>query len=154
MLRASCSSLQLTEVAQEEQLEARAKALAAEESDDERGSPKHSKSARAYAKTYKPGPPLVPALIVERIMTYIGKVIIRKKPDFVHMLCKYWSLKREARRGAPLLKRLHLEPWTAFNNAKTYSEEEKGKKLEVGIHYRHPLHHLNTRTPVPTKTAR
>lgn len=48
------------------------------------------------------------------------------------MACKYWSLKREARRGAPLLKRLHLEPWTA-NAGKLLSEEEKMLKLEVRI---------------------
>jgi NuA3 HAT complex component NTO1 len=92
---------------------------------------KLSKSARAYAKTYKPGPPLVPALIVDRIMHYIGKVTIRKKADFILMMCRYWSLKREARRGAPLLKRLHLEPWTASAGNKVHSEEEKAMKLEV-----------------------
>jgi NuA3 HAT complex component NTO1 len=140
-------------VIQNEQLEARAKALEMEGSEDESGSPKHSKSARAYAKTYKPGPPLVPALIVERISTYISKVIIRKKVDFLHMMCKYWSLKREARRGAPLLKRLHLEPWTAFNNAKTYSEEEKGKKLEVRIYHPQLMLPLDIPAVVSTKTA-
>jgi NuA3 HAT complex component NTO1 len=112
-------------------------ALAAEED----GGPTHnenninklSKSARAYAKTYKPGPPLVPSLIVDRIMNYIGKVIIRKKYDFVLLMCKYWSLKREARRGAPLLKRLHLEPWTASASMKVQTDEEKGMKLDVRI---------------------
>ena len=141
-------------VVQKEQLEARAKAFEKEGSEDEPGSPKHSKSARAYAKTYKPGPPLVPALIVERILTYITKVIIRKKVDFLHMMCRYWSLKREARRGAPLLKRLHLEPWTAFNNAKTYSEEEKSKKLEVRIHRHYLLHSFDIYAVVPPKTPR
>jgi hypothetical protein len=90
-----------------------------------------SKSARAYAKTYKTGPPLVPALIVDRIMQYIAKVSVRKKQEFVLLMCKYWSLKREARRGAPLLKRLHLEPWTASAAVKHQSEEEKALKLEV-----------------------
>jgi len=92
---------------------------------------KLSKSARAYAKTYKPGPPLVPSLVVDRIMNYIGKVTLRKKSDFVLLMCKYWSLKREARRGAPLLKRLHLEPWTASTGLKVQTDEEKGMKLEV-----------------------
>jgi NuA3 HAT complex component NTO1 len=32
-----------------------------------------------------------------------------KKKDLVEKVGRYWSLKREARRGAPLLKRLHLE---------------------------------------------
>jgi NuA3 HAT complex component NTO1 len=66
-------------------------------------------------------------------MLYIGKIIIRKKPEFIHMMCKYWSLKREARRGAPLLKRLHLEPWTASTGNKQQTEEEKAMKLEVSV---------------------
>ncbi|KIJ65462.1 hypothetical protein HYDPIDRAFT_88395 [Hydnomerulius pinastri MD-312] len=112
-----------------EQAEARLKAL---EIDGVSSSPnsKLSKSARAYAKTYKTGPPLVPHIIVERILNYITKINVRKKPEFVYMVCKYWSLKREARRGAPLLKRLHLEPWTASNVGKVQTEEEKALKLE------------------------
>lgn len=112
-----------------EQAEARLKALAA---DGVMSSPssKLSKSARAYAKTYKTGPPLVPQIIVDRILNYITKITIRKKPEFIYMVCKYWSLKREARRGAPLLKRLHLEPWTASNVGKVQTEEEKALKLE------------------------
>ena len=90
-----------------------------------------SKSARAYAKTYKPGPPLVPAIVVDRIMLYTDKLKYRKKIDFVRMLCRYWSLKREARRGAPLLKRLHLEPWTASAGAKVQTEEDKLMRLDV-----------------------
>lgn len=73
---------------------------------------KSSKAARAYARTYKTGPPLVPQYIVERVMNYIAKVQLRKKVQVVLIICKYWSLKREARRGAPLLKRLHLEVWS------------------------------------------
>ncbi|KAI0924329.1 hypothetical protein AcW1_006473 [Taiwanofungus camphoratus] len=118
-----------------EQQEIRASALAAEEGecealDDKLHSPKSSKTARAYAKTYKPGPPLVPHIIVERIMQYIGKVGIRHKREFVLLVCKYWSLKREARRGAAFLKRLHLEPWTASSGGMQQTDEEKAIKLE------------------------
>lgn len=70
--------------------------------------PKSSKSARAYSKKYSLGPPLVPQLISDKLEAYYKKHF-RQKPHFVHLVCKYWSLKREARRGAPLLKRLHLE---------------------------------------------
>ena len=96
-------------------------------------SPKSSKTARAYAKTYKLGPPLVPAIIVSQILQYIHKIIVRKKPEFVEMVARYWSLKREARRGAPLLKRLHLEPWTVSAAIRNQTDDEKTKKLEVRI---------------------
>ena len=90
------------------------------------------KTAWAYAGAYKLGPPLVPVIIaVRRIMEYIGKATIRKKLDFVHLVCRYWSLKREARRGAPLLKRLHLEPWTAGAVGKVLTDEEVAMKLQV-----------------------
>ncbi|KAF9241390.1 PHD-zinc-finger like domain-containing protein [Melanogaster broomeanus] len=112
-----------------EQAEARLNALAHDGVSSGLGS-KLSKSARAYAKTYKTGPPSVPQIIVDRILNYVTKINVRKKPEFVHMVCKYWSLKREARRGAPLLKRLHLEPWTASNVGKMQTEEEKTLKLE------------------------
>ncbi|KAJ3565446.1 hypothetical protein NP233_g7624 [Leucocoprinus birnbaumii] len=115
-----------------ERQEAREAALAAEESNEDDVDEMNvaSKSARAYAKTYRTGPPLVPALIVNRIVSYIAKVTLRKKPEFVNTLCRYWSLKREARRGAPLLKRLHLEPWTATAGSKPRSDQEKMMKLE------------------------
>lgn len=119
-----------TTLAQKEQAEARLKAFDADGTTSSPNS-KLSKSARAYAKTYKTGPPLVPQIIVDRILNYITKITIRKKTEFIYMVCKYWSLKREARRGAPLLKRLHLEPWTASNIGKVQTEEEKALKLEA-----------------------
>ncbi|EGN97037.1 hypothetical protein SERLA73DRAFT_58213 [Serpula lacrymans var. lacrymans S7.3] len=122
-----------------EQQETRFTALAADGMDGDSNDPKTSKSARAYAKTYKTGPPLVPNIIVERILHYIAKVNIRKKTDFITLVCKYWSLKREARRGAPLLKRLHLEPWTASNANKQQTEVEKAAKLDLLRRFRKDL---------------
>lgn len=68
-----------------------------------------SKSARAHAKSYTSGPPLVPGIIVASILQYVHKVKLRRMREYVEKICRYWSLKREARRGAPLLKRLYLE---------------------------------------------
>ncbi|KAG9018262.1 nuA3 HAT complex component nto1 [Tulasnella sp. 427] len=99
------------------------------------------KAARAHSSKFTGigGPPLVPNLIIERILSYIHKTRILKKPLFVIAVAKYWSLKRESRRGAPLLKRLHLEPWTASSTSKQQTDEEKAKKLENLIRLRKDL---------------
>ena len=73
----------------------------------------------------------MPSLILSRILQYINKIVIRKRSEFVEHVCRYWSLKREVRRGAPLLKRLHLEPWTASAGSRVQTDEEKVAKLEV-----------------------
>ncbi|KIM39576.1 hypothetical protein M413DRAFT_447053 [Hebeloma cylindrosporum] len=124
----------------QEQQDARAAALLLDET-HQRAAPNTqlSKSARAYAKTYKPGPPLVPHIITERILKYVNRIKIWKKTETVWQLCRYWSLKREARRGAPLLKRLHLEPWTAAAGTKVLSEEEKLMKLDQLVRLRQDL---------------
>ncbi|KAF7309481.1 Bromodomain containing protein [Mycena indigotica] len=131
-----------------EQAQLREEALKEEEEQEaaDYSNAKLAKSARAYAKTYKPGPPLVPASILERIQIYVNRVNIRKKPEFLAMMCRYWSLKREARRGAPLLKRLHLEPWTASTNTNMDGEEEKQMKLEQLQHLRTDLEALRNLT--------
>lgn len=127
---------------QKEQQEIREKALEAErEKFNHNDSSPASKSARAYATTYTSGPPLVPALVVDSVMQYIAKINVRRKLEFVLLVCKYWSLKREGRRGAPLLKRLHLEPWTASNsgNGSGCSEEDNLQKLDVSVHLLDPI---------------
>ncbi|KAH9962699.1 hypothetical protein BC827DRAFT_1197683 [Russula dissimulans] len=126
-----------------ERLEARAEALKAEAA-SEHSEAKSSKSARAYAKTYKPGPPVVPSLILSRILQYINKIVIRRRSEFVELACRYWSLKREVRRGAPLLKRLHLEPWTASASSRIQTEEEKVTKLELTKRLRKDLADVRT----------
>ncbi|KAJ9112141.1 hypothetical protein QFC20_002322 [Naganishia adeliensis] len=98
-----------------------------------------SKSARAHAKSYTSGPPLVPGIIVASILQYVHKVKLRRMREYVEKICRYWSLKREARRGAPLLKRLYLEPWTASNQSKEQTDAEKARKLEYLIKVRNDL---------------
>jgi len=87
---------------------------------------KTKKSARAYAKTYLPPPPLVPAKILGDIAEYVAKMPGRKKKELIELVGRYWSLKREARRGAPLLKRLHLE--VSISSTKMRGREKGGPR--------------------------
>lgn len=101
--------------------------------------PGRKKSARAYKKSYRAGPTLVPAFVLNRVLDHISKIQVRKKPQLTVQIAKYWSLKREARRGAPLLKRLHLEPWTATTSNKEQSDAERVKKLQFLLRLREDL---------------
>ena len=55
------------------------------------------------------GAPIVPQVVVAAVDTALMRFTIRKRKEFVAEACKYWTLKREARRGASLLKRLQLQ---------------------------------------------
>ncbi|CAG8596661.1 13202_t:CDS:10 [Dentiscutata erythropus] len=100
-----------------------------------------SKSARAYNRSYMETAIVAPAIITDRLLPVLSmhKGQLRKKQELIATICKYWSLKRESRRGAPLLKRLHLEPWTASASAHKQSEEEKMAKYAAMLDLRKDL---------------
>jgi NuA3 HAT complex component NTO1 len=55
------------------------------------------------------GAPVVPQTVYSNVENSLARFGVRKRKDFVAEACKYWTLKREARRGAALLKRLQLQ---------------------------------------------
>ncbi|KAH7126845.1 hypothetical protein B0J11DRAFT_287623 [Dendryphion nanum] len=55
------------------------------------------------------GAPVVPQAVYHNVENTLIRFSIRKRKEFVQEACKYWTLKREARRGAALLKRLQLQ---------------------------------------------
>lgn len=55
------------------------------------------------------GAPIIPAALFDSIEISLQRFTIRKRKDFAAEACRYWTLKREARRGAALLKRLQLQ---------------------------------------------
>lgn len=70
------------------------------------------KAAMAHQHHYSAGAPIAPDYILtklENIKCVRNASMLRKRAQLVSSICRYWSLKRESRRGAPLLKRLHLE---------------------------------------------
>lgn len=55
------------------------------------------------------GAPVIPEVILKSIEDSLVRFSVQKKKEYVSEICKYWTLKREARRGAALLKRLQLQ---------------------------------------------
>lgn len=55
------------------------------------------------------GAPVIPQLLYDSVESSLGRFAIRRRKEFAAEACKYWTLKREARRGASLLKRLQLQ---------------------------------------------
>jgi len=55
------------------------------------------------------GAPIVPTVVFNAVELALQRFGIRKRKEYIAEACKYWTLKREARRGAALLKRLQLQ---------------------------------------------
>ncbi|KAG8527058.1 uncharacterized protein KY384_008487 [Bacidia gigantensis] len=55
------------------------------------------------------GAPVIPQALYSSIESSLVRFTIKKRKEFAAEVCKYWTLKREARRGAALLKRLQLQ---------------------------------------------
>ena len=55
------------------------------------------------------GAPVIPQAVFDTVEASLQKFPFRKRKDYLSEACRYWTLKREARRGAALLKRLQLQ---------------------------------------------
>lgn len=55
------------------------------------------------------GAPVIPVSVYNSVESSLQRFTIRKRKEYAAEACKYWTLKREARRGAALLKRLQLQ---------------------------------------------
>ncbi|PTB46455.1 hypothetical protein M441DRAFT_63732 [Trichoderma asperellum CBS 433.97] len=55
------------------------------------------------------GAPIIPQVVFDIVEASIQRFPFRKRKDYLSEACRYWTLKREARRGAALLKRLQLQ---------------------------------------------
>ncbi|KAI8096646.1 PHD-zinc-finger like domain-containing protein [Halteromyces radiatus] len=100
------------------------------------------KAARAHQHHYSAGAPIAPDYILtrlEQIKLVRQATHLKKRSQLIASICRYWSLKRESRRGAPLLKRLHLEPWTASSSQLKQTEVEKAHKASAMMSLRADL---------------
>ncbi|KAJ5577731.1 uncharacterized protein N7459_006695 [Penicillium hispanicum] len=55
------------------------------------------------------GAPVVPQVVLNSVIACLQRFTVRQRKQYAEEACKYWTLKREARRGAALLKRLQLQ---------------------------------------------
>lgn len=55
------------------------------------------------------GAPVVPQVVLNSVVAALQRFTVRGRKGYAEEACKYWTLKREARRGAALLKRLQLQ---------------------------------------------
>ncbi|KAI8621972.1 PHD-zinc-finger like domain-containing protein [Chytriomyces sp. MP71] len=99
--------------------------------------------------------PIVPLGVMRSVIASIrGSSNIRGKNAFVEKCCRYWALKREGRRGAPLLKRLHLEPWTATSSVIQQDETVRAKRMEVLRKLRNDLERVRMLSELVKKRER
>jgi len=55
------------------------------------------------------GAPVIPKVVFDSVESSLQRFNVLKRKDYAADACRYWTLKREARRGAALLKRLQLQ---------------------------------------------
>ncbi|KAK9370168.1 PHD-zinc-finger like domain-containing protein [Lipomyces kononenkoae] len=67
----------------------------------------HEEGTKVIWKTNL-GAPIIPHVIYKKLCERMNRYGIRKRKEFVSLMCKYWTLKKEIRRGATLLKRLQV----------------------------------------------
>lgn len=61
------------------------------------------------------GAPVIPQAVFETVEASLQRFTFLKRKEFIGDACRYWTLKREMRRGAALLKRLQLQ-MESFNS--------------------------------------
>eukprot|EP00842_Homolaphlyctis_polyrhiza_P005489 jgi/Hompol1/5941/HPOL_004751-RA len=95
--------------------------------------------------------PVIPMYVFSRVLESVEAQLPKKKPEIAIKVARYWALKRENRRGAALLKRLHLEPWTAMATANKEDEENKIRKYELLGQLRRDLERVRMLTDLVRK---
>lgn len=75
------------------------------------GGNKRKKNQTPGKPTWKlpSGAPVIPASLFNTLDNSLLRFTIRKRREFAADMCRYWTLKREAKRGAALIKRLQLQ---------------------------------------------
>jgi NuA3 HAT complex component NTO1 len=72
------------------------------------------------------GAPVIPQILLNNLVASLARFTVRQRKQYAEDACKYWTLKREARRGASLLKRLQLQ-------LETFSSMEMTRRNFAGM---------------------
>jgi NuA3 HAT complex component NTO1 len=72
------------------------------------------------------GAPVIPQVVLNSVIASLQRFTVRQRKQYAEDACKYWTLKREARRGAALLKRLQLQ-------LETFSSMEMTRRNFAGM---------------------
>ncbi|KAJ2401267.1 hypothetical protein GGI23_001514, partial [Coemansia sp. RSA 2559] len=72
-------------------------------------------SLQLTMRIFNPDRPVLNEYVFAKVLETVPltRLGASQRTQVVGQVARYWALKRSQRHGAPLLKRLHLEPWTA-----------------------------------------
>jgi NuA3 HAT complex component NTO1 len=91
------------------------------------------KRAQTQKSTWKlsSGAPVIPFVVYKAVVDFLCRFGVTQSEHFVAEACKYWTLKREARRGASLLKRLQLQ-MNSFTSAEVIKKNYSSMGFKQG----------------------
>ncbi|KXN72279.1 hypothetical protein CONCODRAFT_26480, partial [Conidiobolus coronatus NRRL 28638] len=113
-----------------------------------------SKSARAHQQSFSTEEIIVPSSLYKSSLQIIASFNLTQPEWFVTGVCQYWSLKKQRYRGAYLIKRLHLEPWTAKIPTNLGGEQEHQSEHESLLAKRTELERILMLTELIRKRER
>ncbi|KAJ2728979.1 hypothetical protein IW152_005787 [Coemansia sp. BCRC 34962] len=89
-------------------------------------------SLQLTMRIFNPDHPVINDYAFRQILdrAHLSRMNQQHRMRIATSVCRFWALKRFVRHGAPLLKRLHLEPWTASATKQRASEMAEEQRQE------------------------
>ncbi|KAJ2609370.1 hypothetical protein H4S08_004083 [Coemansia sp. RSA 1365] len=98
-------------------------------------------SLQLTRRIFDPAKPVLNEHVFGQVVskTTIARLGTQQRGKLITQVSRYWALKRSERHGAPLLKRLHLEPWTASVTQHRAQELAESQRQSVILRIRTDL---------------